>query len=95
MLKTRRILKRGYAFYFFMRVSNLLTMKSSGKQIKIFKSFAEEEEAKWEQMARRSVSERMEIMFQLQRMAFPDAFDPLTGKRKPLEHRIVITKSSR
>lgn len=63
--------------------------------IKIFKSFAEEEDAKWEQMAKRSVDERMEIMLQLQRIAFPDTFDPVTGKRKPLEHRITITKSSR
>lgn len=63
--------------------------------IKIFKSFAEEEDAKWEQMAQRSVNERIEILFQLQRMAFPDTFDPLTGKRKPLEHRITIKKITR
>lgn len=62
-------------------------------RIKIFKSFAEEEDAKWEQMAKRSVDEHMQIMFQLQRMAFPDTFNPITGKRKPLEHRITKKKN--
>ena len=60
--------------------------------IKIFKSFLEEEESKIQAMADRSVNERMRILHELQKIAFPETFDPITGKRKPLEKRITITK---
>lgn len=64
------------------------------KRITVFRSTKEEEEAKWKQMANSTVDERMAIMIQLQRIAYPDTFDALTGKRKPLEHRITIKKYS-
>lgn len=62
--------------------------------IKIFKTSTEEEQQKWKQMANQSINERMATMFHLQRMAYPDTFDPITLKRKPLEHLITIKKTS-
>jgi len=61
-------------------------------KIKVFKTWKEEEEEKWTQMANQTVDERMATLIQLQRMAYPDTFDPITGKRKPMEHRITIKK---
>ena len=63
-------------------------------RIKIFKTTSEEEEQKWKQMADQSINERMATMLRLQRIAYPDTFDPVTLKRKPLEHLITIKKRS-
>ena len=62
------------------------------RELKIFKSFSEEEESKIQAMADRSINERMRILHELQKIAFPETFDPITGKRKPLERKITINK---
>ncbi|MBC7390638.1 MAG: hypothetical protein H7329_15610 [Opitutaceae bacterium] len=64
------------------------------REIKIFKSFAEEEESKIQEMAGRSIDERMRILYELQRISFPETFDQITGKRLPLERKIRIIKRS-
>ena len=64
-------------------------MSKIGK-IKIFTSFVEEEQEKWRIMASRSVDERMRVLCELQRISYPDAFDSITGKPKPMEKRLII-----
>ena len=59
-------------------------------RVKIFKTTAEEEDHKWTQMANRTIQERINLLFLLQKMTFPESFDLVTGKRKPLEHKITI-----
>jgi hypothetical protein len=63
-------------------------------RIKIFKNPSEEEEQKWQQMSNQSINERIATMLHLQRMAYPDTFDAVTLKRKPLQHLITIKKKS-
>ena len=63
-------------------------------RIKPFKSASAEEEQKWKQMANQSINERMATMLRLQRMAYPETFDPINFKRKPLAHLITIKKKS-
>ena len=59
-------------------------------KIKVFSSFAEEQEEKWRIMANRSVEERMRVLYELQRISFPNAFDEMTGKPKPIGKKITI-----
>lgn len=41
-------------------------------------------------MAIRTLNERMRIMIELQKVAFPETFDSITGKRKPIERNITL-----
>ncbi len=61
-------------------------------RLKIFKTHEEGQSEKWEQMAKQTVNERLATLLYLQRLVYPETFDPETGKRKPLEHRIILKK---
>ena len=41
-------------------------------------------------MAIRTLNERMRIMIELQKVSFPETFDLVTGKRKPIERNITL-----